>query len=119
MINTPGVMIEGTAQSVVCSVAYNCKKNKPSIVWNYPDMQSTVKTMEISKNTYNTSSNLTFIGSLNDNGKELKCTAEFNKGETSDSLVLQITRKFFLTSFIELTYLHAGTPILTQILNLQ
>uniref|UniRef100_A0A3Q3EXI1 Ig-like domain-containing protein n=1 Tax=Kryptolebias marmoratus TaxID=37003 RepID=A0A3Q3EXI1_KRYMA len=90
MINPPGEMIEGTARSVVCSVTYSCKKNKPSIVWNFPDMLSTVKTMEITKDFYNISSNLTFIGSLGDNGKKLKCTAEFSKGETSASADLKI-----------------------------
>lgn len=94
MTNPPGATIEGMAQSVVCSVTHKCKKNKPSIVWNFPDMQSKVKITEISKNTYNTSSNLTFIGSLDDNGKDLKCTAEFNKGETSASSVLKIAREF-------------------------
>ncbi|XP_068592620.1 uncharacterized protein [Cebidichthys violaceus] len=92
MTERPGVETEGVAKSVICSVSYKCKKNRPTIVWNYEDMQSSLKTKEISSNTFNVVSNLTFIGSLEDDGKSLTCTAQFVTGETSDSEILHIKK---------------------------
>ncbi|XP_074510099.1 uncharacterized protein LOC141779249 isoform X2 [Sebastes fasciatus] len=92
MTERPGEVTEGVAKSFICSVSYKCKKNKPTIAWNYEDMQSSLKTKEISSNTYNTVSNLTFIGSLGDDGKSLTCTAQFGTGETSDSETLHIKK---------------------------
>ncbi|XP_045900128.1 uncharacterized protein LOC123967858 isoform X1 [Micropterus dolomieu] len=91
-IEKPGEAIEGVAKSVICSVSYKCKKNKPTILWNYEDMQSSLHTNESSSNTYTTVSNLTFIGSLGDDGKSLTCTAQFTTGETSDSATLHIKK---------------------------
>ncbi|XP_031154727.1 uncharacterized protein LOC116049323 [Sander lucioperca] len=92
MTERPGDTTEGVAKSVICSVSYKCKKNKPTIVWNYEDMQSSLKTKENSSNTFITVSNLTFIGSLEDDGKSLTCTAQFVTGETSDSETLHIKK---------------------------
>ncbi|KAM6910452.1 uncharacterized protein FYW49_012389 [Xenentodon cancila] len=92
MIEPPGPTTEGVATSVICSVSYKCNNNKPNIEWNYKDMQSSTTTKKISHNTYSTQSNLTFIGSLGDDGKYLNCTAHFMTGKTSDSAVLQIIK---------------------------
>ena len=89
-----GEATEGVAKSVICSVSYKCEKNTPNIVWNYKDMQYSLHTEEISSNTYKTVSNLTFIGSLEDDGKSLTCTARFITGETSDSVTLHIKSEF-------------------------
>ncbi len=94
MTERPGEETEGVAKSVICSVSYKCMKNKPTIVWNYKDMQSSLDTKEISSNTYNAVSNLTFIGSLGDDGKSLTCTAQFTTGKTSDSAPLHIKSEF-------------------------
>uniref|UniRef100_A0A3B3UZF7 Si:dkey-238d18.12 n=1 Tax=Poecilia latipinna TaxID=48699 RepID=A0A3B3UZF7_9TELE len=83
-------LTEGVAKSVICSVSYKCKTNTPTIEWNFSDMLYLPKHKKISSNTYTTESNLTFIGSLEDNGKPLTCTAHFVAGETSDSSLLQI-----------------------------
>ncbi|XP_029307049.1 B-cell receptor CD22-like [Cottoperca gobio] len=79
MTEWPSEATESVTKNVICVVSYKCKKNKPSIVWNYEDMQSLFKTKEISSNTYEAVSNLTF-------------TARFIPGETSDSETLQIKR---------------------------
>ncbi|XP_041834941.1 uncharacterized protein LOC121635704 [Melanotaenia boesemani] len=92
MVKPPGETTEGIAQSVICSVSYKCKKNTPTIVWNYGDMQSSLNSKTTSMNTYTTESNLTFIGSLNDDGKPLTCTAQFISGETSDSTTLHVKK---------------------------
>lgn len=89
-----GNATEGVAKSVICSVSYKCKKNTPTFEWNYKDMQSSLHTEEISSSTFKTVSNLTFIGSLEDNGKSLTCTARFMTGETSDSATLHIKGEF-------------------------
>lgn len=94
MVEPPGEATEGVAKSVICSVSYKCKKNKPAIVWNYEDMQSSLRTKVISSNTFNVESNLTFIGSLDDDGKPLTCTAQFVTGETSASEILRIKSEF-------------------------
>lgn len=94
MTEKPGEATEGVANSVICSVSYKCKKNTPTIVWNYKDMQSSLNTKMISTDTYNTVSNLTFIGSLGDDGKSLTCTAQFITGETSDSATISIKSEF-------------------------
>ena len=104
MTERPGDATEGVAKSVICSVSYKCKKNKPTIVWNYEDMQSSLKTKENSSNTFITVSNLTFIGSLEDDGKSLTCTAQFVTGETSDSETLHIKSEF-------LHVIHSGQDI--------
>ncbi|XP_061572527.1 uncharacterized protein LOC133428310 isoform X2 [Cololabis saira] len=92
MTEPPRPTTEGVATSVICSVTYKCSNNKPTIEWNYEVMQSSTKTKTISHNTYSTQSNLTFIGSLGDDGKSLTCTADFKTGKTSDSAVLQIIK---------------------------
>ncbi|KAM4735172.1 uncharacterized protein FYW61_005721 isoform 2-T2 [Anableps anableps] len=92
MVKPPGEVTEGVAKSVICSVTYKCKSNTPIIEWNFSDMQNLVKQQQISSNSYTTVSNLTFIGSLGDNGKPLICTAQFGTEETSDSSVLQIKK---------------------------
>ncbi|KAK7926297.1 hypothetical protein WMY93_008607 [Mugilogobius chulae] len=91
MIEKPGNLTEGMAKYVACSVTYKCKKNLPDIVWNFGNMQNQIETKKMSKDTYQTVSNLTFIGSLSDDRKALTCTAVFKDGETSDSVALQIT----------------------------
>nr|XP_020475785.1 uncharacterized protein LOC109971708 [Monopterus albus] len=92
MVEPPGEVTEGVAKSVICSVSYKCKKNKPTIVWNYKDLQSSLHTEQMSSYTYKTVSNLTFIGSLSDDRKPLTCTAQFNTGETSAFAVLHIKK---------------------------
>ncbi|XP_028280942.1 uncharacterized protein LOC114448280 isoform X2 [Parambassis ranga] len=95
MTEPPGEVMQGTAKSIVCSVIHKCKKNRPTIVWNMEDMQSSPKTRMISNSTYKTESNLTYTGSLTDDGKSLTCTAKFTNGETSDSATLHIKRDMF------------------------
>ncbi|KAL7393025.1 hypothetical protein ABVT39_005495 [Epinephelus coioides] len=90
MTERPGEVTEGVAKSVICSVSYKCKKNQPTIVWNYEDMRIKTKTKQNSSTTFITVSNLTFIGSLEDHGKSLTCTAQFVTGETSDSEILHV-----------------------------
>ncbi|XP_055019477.1 uncharacterized protein LOC110171494 isoform X2 [Boleophthalmus pectinirostris] len=92
MIEKPENLTEGMAKYVVCSVDYKCKRNTPDIVWNFGNMQNKTDTKHISKNSYRTISNITFIGSLKDDRKALTCTAHFRGGETSDTEALHITR---------------------------
>uniref|UniRef100_A0A8C4EU50 Ig-like domain-containing protein n=1 Tax=Dicentrarchus labrax TaxID=13489 RepID=A0A8C4EU50_DICLA len=92
MTQQPGEATEGVAKSVICSVSYKCKKNTPTIVWNYKDMQSSFQTKKISSDTYNAVSNLTFIGTLGDDNNSLTCTAQFITGETSDSATIHIKK---------------------------
>ncbi|CAJ1061623.1 uncharacterized protein LOC122881428 isoform X3 [Xyrichtys novacula] len=93
MIKRPGNVTEGVAESVICSVSYKCERNTPNIEWNYEDMQSSIRTKKIS-DSYQTVSNLTFVGSLKDDKSSLTCTARFRTGETSDSATLHIRSEF-------------------------
>lgn len=103
MVEPPSATTEGVAKSVICSVSYKCKKNKPTIVWNYKDMQSSIHIKDKPNNTFNIQSNLTFIGSLDDDGKSLTCTAVFITGNTSASAALRIKGEF----------LHLGQQLLS------
>ncbi|KAJ0066031.1 hypothetical protein NL108_001254, partial [Boleophthalmus pectinirostris] len=97
MIEKPENLTEGMAKYVVCSVDYKCKRNTPDIVWNFGNMQNKTDTKHISKNSYRTISNITFIGSLKDDRKALTCTAHFRGGETSDTEALHITSNLMLS----------------------
>lgn len=90
MTEPPSDVTEGRAKSVICSVLYKCKNNLKTIEWNYKDLQSSSSTKMLSNQTYQTVSNLTFIGSLEDNGKSLTCTAVFLSGTTSNSSTIGI-----------------------------
>ncbi|XP_056901509.1 uncharacterized protein LOC130532721 isoform X2 [Takifugu flavidus] len=92
MTEHPIKATEGVAQSVICSVSYKCRKNKPTIVWNYSDMQRSVSDEQLPNNNFVARSNLTFIGSLDDNGKSLTCTAQFLTGNTSDSTIIHVKK---------------------------
>lgn len=94
MTEPPSNTTEGTAKSVICSVSYKCRKNTPTIVWNYSDMQSSLSVGRVSIDTFVARSNLTFIGSLEDDGKTLTCTAHFTTGETSDSATIHVKSEY-------------------------
>lgn len=94
MTEPPDNTTEGVAQAVICSVSYKCMKNKPTIVWNYKDLQSSFYTERISSNTFKAVSNITFIGSLDDDGKALTCTAQFIAGDTTDSRTIRVNSKY-------------------------
>lgn len=94
MTEHPIKATEGVAQSVVCSVLYKCRKNTPTIVWNYSDMQRSISYEQLPNNNFVARSNLTFIGSLDDNGKSLTCTAQFFTGNTSDSTTIHVKSEY-------------------------
>lgn len=94
MTERPSMTTEGVAQSVICYVLYKCRKDTPTIVWNYSDMQSSMSNKKLPNNTFVARSNLTFIGSLEDNGKSLTCTAQFIAGKTSDSTIIQVKSEY-------------------------
>uniref|UniRef100_A0A669EE39 Uncharacterized LOC102075623 n=1 Tax=Oreochromis niloticus TaxID=8128 RepID=A0A669EE39_ORENI len=90
MNEPPGELTEGMAKNVTCSVIFKCRKNTPSVIWNYNNMQSSLNTKMTPNNTYTIVSNLTFIPSLSDDGKLLTCTAQFISGEFSTSATLTV-----------------------------
>lgn len=94
MTEHPIKATEGVAQSVICSVLYKCRKNTPTIVWNYSDMQRSISYEQLSNNNFVARSNLTFIGSLDDNGTSLTCTAQFLTGNTSDSTTIHVKSEY-------------------------
>lgn len=100
MTEPPSHATEGVAQSVICSVSYKCRKNTPAIVWNYSDMQSSVSNEKLTNDAFVARSNLTFIGSLDDDGKPLTCTAHFISGKTSDSRIIHIKSEYSFYSHL-------------------
>lgn len=100
MTEPPSHATEGVAQSVICSVSYKCRKNAPAIVWNYSDMQSSVSNEKLTTDTFVARSNLTFIGSLDDDGKALTCTAHFISGKTSDSITIHVKSEYSFYSYL-------------------
>lgn len=97
MTDEPKDATEGVAKSVICFVYYTCKNDFKAIVWNYKDMQSSSHTDNLPNNLYKTASNLTFIGSLEDNGKLLTCTAHFFSGDTATSSTILIKSEYHHT----------------------
>lgn len=118
MTEPPSSATEGVAQSVICSVSYKCRKNTPTIVWNYSDMQSSISIKKLSIDTSVAQSNLTFIGSLDDDGKTLTCTAKFTAGETSDSGTIHVKseHRFSPVGSRGQTLVHSGN-ILCKLVN--
>ncbi|CAL8248704.1 unnamed protein product [Lota lota] len=92
-VSDPGVLAEGVAKLVTCSISYTCKKARPSIEWNFKDMLSSTATLKTSANKYTTISNLTFVPSLDDDGELLTCTAYFHPvGHSSNSVQLRVKK---------------------------
>lgn len=114
MIEQPDDAVEGVAKSAICSVTYKCRRNRPTITWNYEDMQSSLHIKEIASNTYSAMSNLTFIGTLGDDGNLLTCTAKLISGETSASATIHVKSEFLhLLEVVSIVqhldkYLHRG-----------
>ncbi|XP_066535156.1 uncharacterized protein [Hoplias malabaricus] len=83
---------EGIAKNFTCEVFHSCKRDSPTISWNYADMPETVETKEKRGSGWITSSNVLFLASMEDHGKELICTAKFLNEETTMSVVLQVQK---------------------------
>ncbi|XP_051720085.1 uncharacterized protein LOC127496289 isoform X1 [Ctenopharyngodon idella] len=83
---------EGVAKNFVCSVYHSCQKETPTITWNYKNMQVLTGSKTLSGLGRITYSSITFLGSKQDHGKKLICTAKFSGGKTETSVVLQVQR---------------------------
>ncbi|XP_026882287.2 uncharacterized protein LOC113587700 [Electrophorus electricus] len=84
-------VIEGFGKNFTCTVFHSCKKEPPTISWNYKDMPETsgIKKYGLSWTTY---SNILFLASMEDHGKKLICTAKFPDVQITASVVLQVLK---------------------------
>jgi len=92
----PGLadVTEGVAKNFICSVYHSCKRETPTITWNYKNMQISTQSKTLSGSNRVTYSNITFLGSKDEHGKKLTCTAKFSGGVTAEtSVVLRVQRK--------------------------
>ncbi|XP_051720118.1 Schwann cell myelin protein-like isoform X1 [Ctenopharyngodon idella] len=83
---------EGVAKNFVCSVYHSCQKETPTITWNYENMQVSKGSKTLSGLDQVTYSSITFLGSKQDHGKKLICTAKFSGGNTETSVFLHVQR---------------------------
>ncbi|XP_051720123.1 Schwann cell myelin protein-like isoform X4 [Ctenopharyngodon idella] len=84
---------EGVAKNFVCSVYHSCQKETPTITWNYENMQVSKGSKTLSGLDQVTYSSITFLGSKQDHGKKLICTAKFSGGNTETSVFLHVQRE--------------------------
>ncbi|XP_051720121.1 Schwann cell myelin protein-like isoform X3 [Ctenopharyngodon idella] len=87
---------EGVAKNFVCSVYHSCQKETPTITWNYENMQVSKGSKTLSGLDQVTYSSITFLGSKQDHGKKLICTAKFSGGNTETSVFLHVQRLYRL-----------------------
>ncbi|XP_072547729.1 uncharacterized protein [Salminus brasiliensis] len=83
---------EGVATNFTCKVFHSCRRQPPTITWNYEDMPETVKIKENRISGWITSSNVLFLASMEDQGKKLICTAKFPDEEITASVVFQVQK---------------------------
>ncbi|XDV31919.1 hypothetical protein PO909_002843, partial [Leuciscus waleckii] len=83
---------DGVAKNFICSVYHSCQRETPTITWNYKNMQVSTGRKTLSGLNRVTYSTITFLGSRNDHGKKLICTAKFSGGNTETSVALRVQR---------------------------
>ncbi|XP_073674446.1 Schwann cell myelin protein-like [Garra rufa] len=81
---------EGVAKNFICNVHHSCQKENPTITWNYENMQITNGNKKLSGLDKITFSNITFLGSKEDNEKKLSCKAKFSGADFGASVVLRV-----------------------------
>ncbi|XP_051720101.1 sialoadhesin-like isoform X15 [Ctenopharyngodon idella] len=81
---------EGVAKNFSCSVYHSCQKETPTITWNYENMQVSTGRITLSSLDQVNYSNITFLGSKEDHGKKLICTAKFSGGNIEASVALHV-----------------------------
>ncbi|KAL1261105.1 hypothetical protein QQF64_008932 [Cirrhinus molitorella] len=81
---------EGVAKNFICSVQYSCQKETPTITWNYKNMQITKGSKTPSGLNRISYSNIAFLGTEEDHGKKLICSAKFSGGDVSAVVVLRV-----------------------------
>ncbi|XP_068069742.2 uncharacterized protein [Danio rerio] len=87
-----GDVTEHVQQIFTCTVYHSCQNEKPTITWNYRDMQISegIKTLSgLNRATY---SKITFVGTIKDHGNRLICTARFSGGSTKASVIIRVQR---------------------------
>ncbi|KAK2880772.1 hypothetical protein Q8A67_018040 [Cirrhinus molitorella] len=83
---------ESVAKNFICSVYHSCQKETPTITWNYENMQVTEGNKKLSGLDQITYSNITFLGTKEDNQKKLSCKVKFSGEDFEASVVLHIHR---------------------------
>nr|XP_021322151.1 uncharacterized protein LOC101884840 [Danio rerio] len=83
---------EGVAQNFTCTIYHSCQKENPSISWNYENMQVSEGRKTLSGSDRVAFSNITFLGTIEDQGRKLTCTASFSGGNIAASAVLRVQK---------------------------
>ncbi|XDV31912.1 hypothetical protein PO909_002837 [Leuciscus waleckii] len=81
---------EGVAKNFTCSVYHSCQRETPTITWNYENMTVSNDSKTLSGLDRVTYSTITFLGSKDDHGKKLSCTATFSGKDIMASVVLRV-----------------------------
>ncbi|XP_056330056.1 Schwann cell myelin protein-like [Danio aesculapii] len=81
---------EGIKQIFTCTVYHSCQKENPIITWNYKNMQVSEGTKTLSVFDRVAYSNISFLGTTEDHGKKLTCTARVSGKNVEASVALRV-----------------------------
>lgn len=77
--------LEGQASKVTCTAQYTCPKHLPEFTWSYGGTTGPTETRKIGDALWRTVSTLTLTTSANDNGRYLKCSAQFTASQRQEA----------------------------------
>ncbi|XP_073780069.1 sialic acid-binding Ig-like lectin 12 isoform X2 [Danio rerio] len=81
---------EGIKQNFTCNVYHSCQRENPTITWNYENMQVSTGSKIVSGFDRVTYSSISFLGTTEDHGKKLKCTAKVSGRNIEASVALRV-----------------------------
>ncbi|XP_073780301.1 sialoadhesin-like [Danio rerio] len=81
---------EGVTQNFTCTVHHSCKKENPTITWNYENMQVSEGTKTLSGFDQLVYSTIAFLGTKEDYEKKLICSAEYSGGNITAFVPLHV-----------------------------
>lgn len=91
ILSGPGKPIEGNTYVFTCHAKHTCPANPPTLTWNFKSLPAKTHHRELGDGVWETVSKLTYKAESEDNGKTLKCFAEYpNKQKTETRQMLNI-----------------------------
>ncbi|KAG1951997.1 myeloid cell surface antigen CD33-like [Pimephales promelas] len=85
---------DGVAKNFTCSVYHSCKRETPTITWNYENMTVSDDSNKLPGLNQVSYSTITFLGSKDDHGMKLICTAKISGKAITASVVLHLQSPF-------------------------
>ncbi|XP_040183183.1 B-cell receptor CD22-like [Rana temporaria] len=86
MIYGPDKPMEGNTYVFTCDAKHTCPANLPTLTWNFRNLPAKTHHRELGNGVWETVSKLTFKADSEDNGKALKCFAEYPNNKKTGTL---------------------------------